>query len=349
MSGKRILDALALFNVSRQIATKHLDIRLSQVQLYGQTSSLVKALSTQGPPVVAAAASRFASTRSPPNPRREGIDQDHFYEPSESNSTTDPPAVEDLDVEQVTADRNPLPDGTIPSQESPIGQETGDGITFNKRPVGETPQHPVGTHAHADLSPKSSNQSTIPNPTSKPLSSEEARRLQRQSEDQIPAWTAEPPTAEEGGYQEFGIEQEKDVFYQPPGNVKPVLSALPRVRVPKTENDIQEGDSHIAPGINADVYYSGAKDSERGPEPIEEELSQLFRSPKNARLLSQKAAKQAPTGGASARRGMHTSRVLREKASSTDAESIKQLAADMAKDAQKLDVSIHLLIDLCYM
>jgi aarF domain-containing kinase len=339
MSGKRILDALALFNVSRKIATKHFDIRLSQVKLYGQTSSLVKTLRTQGPPVVAAAASRFTSSRPPPNPSREGIDQDHFYSPSEQNSTADPPAVEDLEIKQANGRRNPLPDGTIPPQDSPIGQETSDGITFNKRPAGETPQHPVRAHAHADLSPKSSNQSTIPNPTSKPLSPEEARILQRQSEDQIPATSAEPPTGEETG-QEFGIEQEQDVFYQPPGSIKPVLSALPRVRVPKTENDIQEGDSHIPPGINSDVYYSGAKSASRGDAPTEEQLSQLFRSPKNAKLFAQKA-KYAP-GGVSAR-SFHTSRIVREKASDTDAESIKQLAADMAKDAAKLNVS-YLLI-----
>lgn len=338
MSGKRILDALALFNVSRKIATKHFNIRFSQVQLYGQTSSLVKALRTQGPPVVAAAASRFASSPSSPNFPREGIEQDHFYESSERNSTADPPASKDLDVEQVEADRNPLPDGTIPPQESPIGQEPGDGITFNTRPVGETLQHPLERNPQADLSPKSSDQSTIPNPSSRSLSSEEARRLQRQSEDQIPSRTAEPPKADEGGYQEFGVEQEKDVFYQPPGNVKPVLSALPRVRVPKTENDVQEGDSHIPPGINADVYYSGVKDGEGELEPTEEELSQLFRNPKNSKLFSQKAAKHFPSGGVTSR-SFHTSRLLWEKASSTDAESIKQLAADMTKDAERLNVS----------
>lgn len=332
MSGKRILDALALFNVSRKIATKHFDIRLSQVQLYGQTSSLVKTLRTRGPPAVAAAASRFASSR-------EGIDQDHFYKPSEQNSTADPPAVEDLEIHQANGKRNPLPDGTIPPQDSPIGQETSDGITFNKRPTGETPQHPVRQDAHADLSPKSSNQSTIPDPTSKPLSPEKARILQRQSEAQIPATSAEPPTGEET-IQEFGIEQEQDVFYQPPGSIKPVLSALPRVRVPKTENDVQEGDSHIPPGINSDVYYSGAKSANRGNEPTEEQLSQLFRNPKNAKLFAQKA-KYAP-GGVSAR-NFHTTRIVREKASDTDAESIKQLAADMAKDAEKLNVS-NLLI-----
>ncbi|KEF58221.1 aarF domain-containing kinase [Exophiala aquamarina CBS 119918] len=334
MSGKRILDAVALFNISRKIATKHFEIRFSQVQLYSQTSSLIKALRTQGLPVVAAAASRFASSRSPPGPSREGIDQDHFYKPSEQNSSSEPLASEDLEVEQANAKRHPLPDGTIPPRDSPIGEEASDGITLNKRPTGESPQHPVGKHAHADLSPKSSNRSTIPDPTSNPLSSEEVRSLQRQSEDQIPTRSAEPPTGGEPS-REFGIEQEQDVFYQPPGSVKPVLSALPRVRVPKTENDVQEGDSHIPPGINADVYYSGAKSPDGGNEPTEQELSQLFRSPKNAKAFAQKS-KYAP--GVSAR-SFHTSTVFREKSSATDAESIKQLAADMANDAAKLNAS----------
>ena len=334
MSGKRILDAVALFNASRKVAAKHFDIRLSQVKLYGQTSSIVKALRAQGAPSIAATAARFASSQSPPKSSQEGIQQDHFYNRSTENSTSDTPPTEEINVEQVQAERNPLPDGTIPPQGSPIGQEINDGITFNKRPVGETAQHPVNAKSNDELSVKSSNQSSIPDPTSKPLSSEQARRLQRQSEDQIPSRSAEPPS--EATSEDFGIEQEQDVFYQPPGTAKPVLSALPRLRVPKTENDIQEGDSHIPSGINADVYYSGAKHGEGADEPTEEQLSKLFHSPKNAKLFAQKG-KYAP-GGVSARK-FHTSRVVREKTSDTDTGSIKQLAADMAKDAQKSSVS----------
>ncbi|KAJ9498622.1 hypothetical protein LTR99_007928 [Exophiala xenobiotica] len=332
MSGKRILDAIALFNVSRNVAVNHVDIRFSQVKLYGQTSSVVKALKSRALPALATSVSRFASSSSPTKHLKEGIQQDHFYDRSDLNSAAQSAQSSDLDVEQAKAKRSPLPDGTIPPEGSPVGQETGDGMSFGKRPVGETPQHPVEAEGAQDLHVKSSGKSTIPDPTGSSLSPNEARRLQRQSEDQIPARTAEPPTAEATS-SEFGVEQEQDVFYQPPDSIKPVLSALPRVRVPKTENDVQEGDSHIPPGINADVYYSGSK-PQAGTvdnEPDEAQLSQLFHNPRHATKLLGQKAQSIP----SSRRRFHTVRASQQKASNTDEDSIKQLAADMAKDAQR--------------
>lgn len=343
MSGKRILDALAMFNAGRSIAAKHLDIRFSQAKLYGQSSSIVKAVRAQAPPNVAAAASRFASSSSS-QPPREGIQQDHFYTRSDANSSQDQPASEDLNVEQARAKRNPLPDGTIPPQDSPIGENTSDGITFNRRPVGEPNQNPLESeHTRDNLTATSSQESTIPTPHTSPLSPDQARLAQRQSESQIPSTSADPPTpGETPGQNEFAIEQEQDLFYQPPESSSPVLSALPRVRVPKTENDVQEGDSHIPPGINADVYYSGAKGQDSlAEEPSDEVLANLFHSPKTAKLFGVKA-KYAPGGvGGPSKREFHSLRTLRQKESSAadaDAQSIRELTADIDKDARSLNV-----------
>ncbi|EHY54519.1 hypothetical protein HRR83_004359 [Exophiala dermatitidis] len=347
MSGKRILDALALLNASGNVASKHLAIRLSQAKRYGQTSSLIKSLKRQALPVLSTAVSRFGSSSSsqqPPRPQsaKEGIHQDHFYERSEQNSTTQPPSTQALDIEQVKATRAPLPDGTIPPDDSPAAggneHESGDGMSFNKRPVAETAQHPIEADNNGggrDLHVKSSStQSTIPDPTlDSSLSPDEARKLQRLSEDPIPARTAEPPTIEDKNEGEFGVEQEQDVFYQPPDSVKPVLSALPRVRVPKSENDVQAGDSHIPPGINADVYYSGSKKQDPS-EPTEEQLAQLFHNPKHAKLLGKKTA-YPPGYVPGSKRRFHMTRVYQQKTSNGETESIRQLAADMAKDTGK--------------
>lgn len=343
MSGKRILDAIALLNVSRTIAVKHFDIRVSQAKVYSQSSSVSKAIRRQGLPVLATAVSRFASSRSSSGAQREGIQQDHFYKPSAENSPAESAPDGDLDVAQAKANRAPLPDGSIPPHDSLVGgAETGDGITYNKVPAGETAQHPVDSHGAQDLHFQSSTKPNLPGSSQvKPLTPDQAREAQRQSEDQIPAETAEPPPAED-----FGIEQEQDVFYQPPDTVKPVLSALPRVRVPKTENDVQEGDSHIEPGLNADVYYHGSKRAVDADEPSEEQLSQIFHNPRNARIFAQKA-KYAPGGiqlaahpaSANRPRGFHTISMRWQKSSETDAESLKQLGADLAKDVQKINVS----------
>ena len=360
MSGRRLLDAMALFGPLRNIAVKHFDIRLSQVDLYTKTSSVFKAVRTQGPAPSAAAAQSFshsvprpakASGDEQPIPKepasgsdadgqRDGVKQDHFYKRPTENGTIDTLSADDLDVEQKQAQRQPLPDGSIPARGSPIGgADRGDAASFSKRPVTEGAQHPTeGDSGHIDV--HASNQSTIPDPSSQHhLSSREAKIAQRQSEDQIPARTADPPSSEdfEPG---FSVEQEQDVFYQPPDSSSPVLSALPRMRVPKIENDVQAGDSHIPQGINADVYYSGNQEAEEGSEaePSEEELSQIFNSPRIARMLGNKKGKYVPGGiqGSS----FHSSAFARQKNAEAEKEDIKKLAADMAKDAQSTPVSL---------
>lgn len=295
MSGKRVLDALALLSVSRRIAVKHFDIRLSQAKVHAQTSSILKSIRNQGLPVLATAVSRFASSQSSSNPKKQGIQQDHFYTRSEKNSPAQPAPTDDLDVAQAKSRSIPLPDGTIPPEDAPAGQRL-PGARNNKDSTAEDGQ----------------------------------------SEDQIPAKTAGPPSAEDSPG-EFGVEQEQDVFYQPPHSVTPVISALPRVRIPRAENDVQEGDSHVPAGVNADVYYSGSKrDGRDADEPTEEQLSQLFNNPKHAKLLGKKA-RHVPGGVAS--RGFHTMKAAQQKTKETDDTSIEQLAADVANDARKINVS----------
>lgn len=47
MSGKRLLDALQLFNVSKSVAAKHIGIRQRQLDIYTRTSSLTKGIKDQ--------------------------------------------------------------------------------------------------------------------------------------------------------------------------------------------------------------------------------------------------------------------------------------------------------------
>ena len=361
MSGKRILDAMALFRASRSIAARHFNIRLSQADVYTKTSSIFKAARTQGPPVFAAAAQSFsqsvaqaaktqnlndhipnegAAPGTVPSASHDEVPQDHFYKPSEDNAAIDPAPEQDLDIKQKQAEREPLPDGTIPPGDGPGRAEGGDPETFNKRSLADEGQHPTqddGQH----LNVRSSNQSTIPEPSvQKPLSPTDAMKAQRQSEAQIPKKTADPPSSEDDSSPEFAIEQEQDVFYQPPEATSPVLSALPRMRVPKIENDVQAGDSHIPEGINADVYYSGNKDSETGEaesDPSEEELAKIFHNPRIAKMLGSKG-KYVPKGA----RGLHTSASFRQRSTEAEKEEIRELAADMAKDVQDTKVSSSL-------
>jgi hypothetical protein len=63
----------------------------------------------------------------------------------------------------------------------------------------------------------------------------------------------------------------------------------------------------------------------------EAQLSRLFHNPRHATKLLGQKAQSIP----SSRRRFHTVRASQQKASNTDEDSIKQLAEDMAKDAQR--------------
>jgi len=346
MSGKRILDAIAVLRASRNVAYNHFAIRVRQAELYTKTSSLTKALQRQNPTAFAAASQAFShavprnagdsipqasdSTGEQVKAREQpGIQQDHHYTRSESNTITDKPADGAIHVEQAQAQRHPLPDGTIPPSDSDIGRDHGDVESMNKRPSTEAAKTPLEKSGNT-FSPASSSQSSIPTPTGSALSSDEARIAQRRSEDQIPARSAEPP----GDQPEFSIDQEKDVYYQPPGQAKPVLSSLPRVRVPKTENDVQGGDSHVPEDINADVYYSGDKEAD-APGLTEEQLAQLFHSPRSKHLVGKKE-KYLPGG----KREFHASACARQRSSEAEKQELKQLGKNMASELQDLEVSL---------
>jgi aarF domain-containing kinase len=353
MSGKRILDAVALLSASRNIAVKHFEIRLAQADLYSKTSSIGKAIRSRtgrAAPSVYAAAQSFSNSASNASqgsqdtsiPAHESVTDltsdaqendepmsDHHYERSSENTAIDPIPQEELHVEQEKAKRAPLPDGTIPPNDSPINTSPGDPESFSKRPTMEVAPDPLGTgKPHQDPKVAASRQTSIPQPTTATtgLSSEQAKILQRQSESQIPAHPAEPPPSTD----EFGVEQEQDVFYQPPGTTSPVLSALPRIRVPKVEWDVQGGDPHVTGGINPDVYYSGREPAAPTPvpeeEPTEEIISQLFNSSKVSRMLGNKGI---PNSGKV--RTFHTS-VRQLVESQSEKEDMKKLADDMAKD-----------------
>ena len=354
MSGKRLLDAVAMFNATRAIAYHHFSIRQAQVKLYARTSSFTRgpngasraskdvsnAVHSSRQSTTAVVNAKQKSTPDTPDPKTvegeghavrvtEGIAQDHHYERSQENSIIESVPTQDLGVQQERAKTYPLADGTVQSRHIGSGEAATDG---------------------------------------RDLSSEDAMKLQRQSEAQIPSRAAEPPTGEafsigtalDGEGSEFGVEQDQDVFYQPPDSIAPVLSALPRVKIPKIEEDVQGGDPHIPQKINADVFYSSRKLSQDDlasqtdtaeDEPPNELMSSLFHSPRVARLLSTKS-KNTPAGiRPTGSRTYATSRPIfaqrdpnsfkkrsdssvTRKAPDSDAESLKRLAADLSMDAQ---------------
>ena len=346
MAGRRILDAAALLNASRAVASKHFALRATQLEAYSKTSSLAKAVKGQTDRVtltVEAAsalarrfnepatsytthtqdlesASQVGSVPGKDNVERpntaaevkEGLEQDHFYERSDANTTVDPLPDGELGVKQEKAKRHPLPDGSIlPAESGNVMLSSGEDV-FSSRSQTDPAKVPLAEESGVvakSLQPESSGRSSIPTPSGRPTqpSAEEAKVLQRQAESQIPAKTAEPPptgtflpqtnVSSEAEAAELGVDQEQDVFYSPPTTATAVLSALPRVKVPKFTENAQEGDEHVPDEqINQDVFYSSSRHRQEKPiqesqavpeqdQPSQDMYAEMFHSPRVAKLL----------------------------------------------------------------
>ncbi|KAK7531410.1 ubiquinone biosynthesis protein-like protein coq-8 [Phyllosticta citribraziliensis] len=405
MAGRRLLDAAKLLNATRSVAKQHVALRSQQLDAYSKTSTLAKALKDQTDRVTVTAraavalAQRFNEAApsytkddtpaSKPQvdtvPRKStvtgddtpvgtksGLEQDHHYGRSERNAAAEPPPKGNLDVKQKEADRRPLPDGTIPPSHADLRTGSEGFETYSERPTAEPPKDPLANGAPESFQPKSSSESTIPTPGTHKLSSQAARKLQREFESQIPARAADS----EGNLTSLPT---PDVFDSPSGKVSPELSSLPRVKVPKVAADDQDGKQHIADGgkINPDVFYSSAGAPE--PEPVpskqavpkqEEELPEgvnldVFHSPRVARMfgakkpgvdryrqLEMKFARSAPVDQTSLAHGrdQETFNVRdsaaqapeqptsvgsnQPKDSHQESPGIEELAKDLAKDAE---------------
>lgn len=298
MTGRRLLDAAALFKVSRGVASKYVALRNNQFDAYTKTSSIAKAVKSQTDRVTltvraaSALAERFngptpqystkASQSRPPEQdvsiqTRESVEgavegakhntsfaQDHFYERSEDHTTAEPPPGGNLQVRQEKAKSHPLPDGSIPFTEA-----TNNG------------------------------------------SAEKTKKLQRQAETRIPSQAAEPPPAVSSDAEapELTVDQEQDIFYTPSPSSGPVLSALPRFKLPKNTENAQEGDEHVPDAqINQDVFYSATPKAQEDAVPrveavtsqeqlLEETYTEIFHSPRVAQMLSSHPQQGSSTKG----------------------------------------------------
>ncbi|KAL8673851.1 MAG: hypothetical protein Q9168_001763 [Polycauliona sp. 1 TL-2023] len=303
MSGRRLLDAAAIFKATGSVVSKHAALRTHQFDAYQKTSSLVKAVRGQTDRVTFAARAASApsghgpqssgsystqpSSQNPTAPipkvpshdsvqnpgrtpvTKEGLEQDHFYERSQQNSTEQSVPKHDIGVKQEAAKRYPFPDGSVPPAESDLT---------------------------SNIELASAGRKSNPNPSndSASLSPDEARKLQREAEKQIPSQAAEPPAPKSG------VGQEQDVFHTPPRDAGRVLSALPRVKLPKNTVDEQSSVNGVPDqGLNQDVFYSSVPNDQEQAlpeqqavpqqrEPSEDMYSELFHSPKVAKILKGK-------------------------------------------------------------
>lgn len=198
MSGRRLLDAIQVFNASASVAAKHLAVRQRQLDVFTRTSSLTKGIQRQTEGLVLSAKAAAALAR-------------RFDEPSPSEYTPPKPP------SKAAAPPPPPPPPTPPK---------------------------TSTKSEDARSPS--------------LSPEDARKTQRQTEEQIPSAGATYSGNEipEG----LSVSQQQEVFYEPSKGKAPELSGLPRVKLPKESSKEQVG---LDQDINADVFHSPVRSSEK--------------------------------------------------------------------------------------
>lgn len=314
MAGRRLIDAAKLFNASKGIAQQHIKLRSQQLDVYSKTSSLAKAaknqtdrftltleaaralsqrLNEEVPKYASAAAQRATASQDAADiPRREtareekprqdtktGLEQDHHYDRSGTNTKAEAPAEGELGVQQEEAERAPLPDGTIPSSGVTLEKNTRGQDTFSERPVPEAPKQPLAEEhatAHKDdegMQPVGSNASTIPLP-GKPagasvhgIMSADQMRAQYEESDQIPSHANDPYRPSPAPrIQKLQEGHDRDVFYTRSVESKPSPTSPSQTRIPRYGETHQESDVHVRDEqMNQDVYYSV-------PEPEQEHM-----------------------------------------------------------------------------
>ena len=333
MPTKRVVDLAALIRASHDVLTKHVALQGHQLDHYSRSSSLAKFIKAQAskavPPLLAASPLVFRpseatplystrvgnepsqSTAIPSNKSvarvdespapKQGLEQDHFYERSQTNGPTQPTPRGQLNIEQEQVKQGPLPDGTILPRDSDVARIKKDADDF---PQPHPTKHSSRGLYHEKVLTVMDDVSSLPR-ADKPRSANEKRRLQRQAEHQIPEWSAgiqvdEPFKAQDARQSENsdGLDREQDTFYSPPQDTSLELSSFPRVKIPKTTSNIQESDEHVHDqGINQDVYYSSSHRTEKQAIPkaqavpelerVSEDIySEIFYSPKIAKMLS---------------------------------------------------------------
>ena len=287
-------------------------------------SALTKRFNEQGPKLSTAASSRETSRKDEPVPSQnsvEGADgsvtlkqgelQDQFYERSRDNATAEPPPNTALNVMQEKAKGDPLPDGFIPPQRANTSIPTHDREVYSELQQADPGDDPLRDPQGRveGLQPTSSGRTSIPEPAGSRTtqSADQLKISQRQAEKQIPSLAAEPPPAKASDLEAredhesedpaISVSQEQDNFYTPPTSKGRVLSALPRVKLPRFTENAQEGDENIPDTrINQDVYYSATpKDQEQSvaePQAVpeqeqlpEEAYSEIFQSPRIAKMM----------------------------------------------------------------
>ena len=242
-----------------------------------------------------------------------GFFQDYFDERSDQNASAEPQQNGNRGLKQENAKGYPLPDGpsfATETVEVPKRDQVSNSRLLPRDPSKAQLADERGEKDESLQLPTSggSSDSNSAEEVDNAIS-EKAKVLQRQAKRQIPSQTAELPPAAHFEEPALRAGQDQDVFYEPSSSNGRPFSALPRVKFPKNMEDGQQNDGHLLDSqINQDVFYSSTPRSEEQPVPqaqavpeqdqnSDESYTELFHSPRVARMLSGQPRPSQPSKG----------------------------------------------------
>lgn len=259
MAGRRLLDAAALFNASRGIARKHVALRQEQFDRFTKTSSIAKAVKTE--------AARYTETAKAASFLASRLNEDKPQWASEAGEANPGDSAQKVAPHPHTEGAEPnekahtireeasIPsytDGTIPPSKPGV-----DKLERGRSILSEQPRRAANVHPSQPIEPSFH----VPDSN---LTPDEARRLQRSYENQIPSHAADGKT--EGPRNDTDNGFDNDSSYKPLEYKSPILSSLPRVKVPKHPSNVQADDAHLNnQGLNSESYSSPVQNPVAGP------------------------------------------------------------------------------------
>lgn len=288
MAGKRILDAAKLLNAGSSVAKQHYVLRRQQWDVYTKTSSLAKAVKNQTDrvTVTAAAAVELAKKFNETGPvwqqqrgQSSGVEGAEEALPASRTEVERSgfEGVENAAAQEATEDARARQAAAAPTVESTRAQAlearqeqagrpiaTGGAIlegeqdsSLEVKNAGKAQQETDEQRARLDTQAATvgSTRSQALNAGRKQAASEDdgsvsslrKRELQRQSERQIPAQTADNQSEQRAHAGE-------DTFSERTEHSSPELSSLPRVKIPREEEQTHE--EPTLDGINTDIFSS---------------------------------------------------------------------------------------------
>lgn len=307
MSGKRLLDGVALLKASTAVASKHIALQRHQMNVYERTSSIARLFKSEIDRVTSIVKSIPGNATNmgvsqtgvneniAPFEKKSGLRKDHRYKKLETYANDQPLPISELDVERERGKSQFLQDGASSPIES---TKTRSGI--DNRTSSDLLRSGLrrGTLISNDeeiekvLQPVSPVRNAIPVPgiQSALLSPDGGRDSQKHDEKEIPSTFAEAQTVPS--------EVLQDVFYTPTRKTSQVSSSLPPVKLPMVPEHTQELNGQVSSEVsNQDALYSAVmKQTNRTPipegqavpeqqQPSDEIFPEIFHSPRVAKML----------------------------------------------------------------